>query len=67
MGETLSTGGETGNRSATNRGFEMEEQGAEEQLREAVAGYEVGSQDTVRRQDGGARSLVLGDSIIWNV
>jgi hypothetical protein len=39
----------------------------EEQLRGAVAGFEVGSRDTVWRQDEGSECLVLGDSIIRNV
>jgi hypothetical protein len=41
--------------------------GLEEQLRGAVAGFEVGRCDTVRRQDKGSECLVLGDSITWNV
>jgi hypothetical protein len=36
----------------------------EEQLRGAVAGFEVGSCETVWRQDEGSECLVLGDSII---
>jgi hypothetical protein len=39
----------------------------EAQLRGAVAGFEVGSRDTVRRQHEGAECSVLGDSIIRNV
>jgi hypothetical protein len=38
-----------------------------EQLRGAVAGYEVGRHDTELRQHGGAECLVSGDSIIRNV
>jgi hypothetical protein len=41
--------------------------GLEEQLRGAVAGYEAGRRDTVRRQHESAECLVLGDSIIRNV
>jgi hypothetical protein len=41
--------------------------GLDEQLQGAVAGFEVGSHDMVRRKDEGSECLVLGDLIIRNV
>jgi hypothetical protein len=47
--------------------LERKKKGLEKQLRAAACGYEVGRLDTVRRKDGGANCLVLGNSIIRNV
>jgi ribosomal protein L37AE/L43A len=47
--------------------LKQKNKGLEEQLQGAIAGFEVGSRDTVRRQDECAKCLVLSDSIIRNV
>jgi hypothetical protein len=41
--------------------------GLEDQLRVAIADWEAVGRGTARRQDGDAKCLVLGDSVIRNV
>jgi lysophospholipase L1-like esterase len=41
--------------------------GLEDQLREAIIACEAGRRGTARRQDGGGKCLVLGDSVLRHV